>query len=78
MKQEKFDRQLRLMVLLARNTELSVDDLGEQTGMSRRTIYRYLEAFRYGLRSGKERFALSARSFLSFFPRNLQFDTFHY
>lgn len=46
MKQEKFDRQLRLMVLLARNTELSVDDLGEQTGMSRRTIYRYLEAFK--------------------------------
>lgn len=43
---EKFDRQLRLMILLTQNTDYSVDDICEKLSMSRRTIYRYLEAFR--------------------------------
>lgn len=43
---DKLDRQLQLMLLLTANTELTVEELGERLGMSRRTIYRYLEAFR--------------------------------
>ena len=43
---EKFDRQLRLMLLLTHNRSLSVDDIGEKLKMSRRTIYRYLDAFK--------------------------------
>lgn len=46
MAQEKFDRQLRLMVLLAGNTDYTIEDLAHQTGMSRRTIYRYIDTFK--------------------------------
>lgn len=46
MELEKFDRQLRLMVLLTQNRRLSVDDISRELHMSRRSIYRYIEAFR--------------------------------
>ena len=39
-------RQLRLLLMLTRNTSLTVDDVGAQLGMSRRSIYRYVDAFR--------------------------------
>lgn len=46
MELEKMARQLRLLLLLTQNTSLTVEDVGEQLGMSRRSIYRYVEAFR--------------------------------
>lgn len=46
MELEKMARQLRLLLLLTQNTSLTVDDVGEQLGMSRRSIYRYVDAFR--------------------------------
>jgi len=46
MELEKFDRQLRLMVLLTQNRELSVEDISTRLNMSRRSIYRYIDAFR--------------------------------
>lgn len=42
---DKFDRQLRMMVLLAANNRMSVDDISQALGTSRRSIYRYLDAF---------------------------------
>jgi len=42
----KFDRQLQLMVALTQGTGLSVSQLAERTGLTRRTIYRYIEAFK--------------------------------
>ena len=46
MELEKFDRQLRLMMLLAHNRAFSVEEIGEQLKMSKRSIYRYIDAFR--------------------------------
>ena len=46
MELEKFDRQLRLMVLLTQNRLLGIEDISKQLHMSRRSIYRYIEAFR--------------------------------
>ncbi len=46
MELEKFDRQLRLMLLLTQNRALSVENISEQLNMSKRSIYRYIEAFR--------------------------------
>ena len=46
MELEKFDRQLRLMLLLAHNRALSVDEISEHLQMSKRSIYRYLESFK--------------------------------
>lgn len=46
MELEKMARQLRLLLMLTRNTSLTVDDVGAQLGMSRRSIYRYVDAFR--------------------------------
>lgn len=46
MELDKFDRQLRLMVLLTQNRRLSVDDISKELTMSRRSIYRYIESFR--------------------------------
>lgn len=42
----KFNRQLQLLALLARSRGLSVTQVAERTGLTRRTIYRYIEAFR--------------------------------
>ncbi len=46
MDQPKIERLLRLMKLLTANTEYTVDDLAERLGMSRRTVYRYIDTFR--------------------------------
>lgn len=46
MELEKFARQLRLMVLLTQNHKLSIDEIGEELGMNRRSIYRYIDAFK--------------------------------
>jgi len=46
MDQPKIERLLRLMKLLTANTTYTVDDLAERLGMSRRTVYRYIDTFR--------------------------------
>ena len=46
MELEKFDRQLRLMVLLTQNRLLTIEDISRDLHMSKRSIYRYIEAFR--------------------------------
>lgn len=46
MELDKFDKQLRLMVLLTQNRSLTVSQLCERTGINRRTMYRYIAAFR--------------------------------
>ncbi len=46
MELEKFDRQLRLMVLLTQNRTLSVEDISRELQMSRRSIYRYIDTFK--------------------------------
>lgn len=46
MDQPKIERLLRLMKMMTTNTSYSVDDLAERLGMSRRTIYRYIDTFR--------------------------------
>ena len=46
MELDKFDRQLRLLVLLTTEHSLSVDDISRKLDMSRRSIYRYIDAFR--------------------------------
>ena len=43
---EKFQRQLRLIVLLTNNAPLSVDEISWQLHMSRRSTYRYIEELR--------------------------------
>lgn len=42
----KFDRQLQLMALLAQPAGIGVTQLAERTRLTRRTIYRYLDAFK--------------------------------
>ena len=46
MDQPKIERLLRLMKMLTTNTTYTVDDLAERLGMSRRTVYRYIDTFR--------------------------------
>ena len=46
MDQPKIERLLRLMKMLTANVTYSVDDIAERLGMSRRTIYRYIDTFR--------------------------------
>lgn len=43
---EKLTRQLRLMTLLTQNKTYSIEEVGRMVGMSKRTIYRYIDAFR--------------------------------
>lgn len=43
---QKFERQLRLMMLLTQNTRYTVQDLAQQLEMTTRSIYRYLDAFK--------------------------------
>lgn len=45
MELDKLGRQLQFMLLLTQNCTLSVDDIGRKLQMSKRTIYRYLDAF---------------------------------
>ena len=46
MELEKLGRQLKLMMLLTQNVRLTVEDISQQLGMSRRTVYRYIDAFK--------------------------------
>jgi predicted DNA-binding transcriptional regulator YafY len=46
MELEKFERQLHLMEMLVGNTYLTVPQLCERTGLTRRSIYRYLDFFK--------------------------------
>lgn len=46
MELEKFARQLRLMLLLTQNHTMAIDEVGQKLNMSRRSIYRYLDAFK--------------------------------
>ena len=42
----KLSHQLRLMALLSGNTTLGIDEVAARLGLSRRSVYRYIEAFR--------------------------------
>lgn len=46
MDQPKIERLLRLMLYLSGNVYYSIDDLSEKLGLSRRTIYRYIDTFK--------------------------------
>ena len=46
MELEKLNKELRLMVLLTQNRELTVSELCERLDIPSRSLYRYLEAFR--------------------------------
>ena len=46
MRQDILERQLQLMVLLTQNRNLTQNEISEKLGFTRRTYYRYLEAFR--------------------------------
>ena len=46
MELEKFNRQLKLMSMLAGNTSLNVEQVARRLGMSRRTVYRYIRTFK--------------------------------
>lgn len=46
MELDKFGRQLRLLELLLDNASLTTQQLCERMGLSRRSVYRYLEFFR--------------------------------
>lgn len=46
MELEKFARQLRLMVLLTQNHTMTIDEIGEKLNMNRRSVYRYIDAFK--------------------------------
>lgn len=46
MDQPKIERMLRLMRLLASNTNYTLDELAEKLDMSYRTIYRYIDTFK--------------------------------
>lgn len=42
----KFERQLRLMMLLTQNRNYTIEELGERLDMSTRNVYRYIDAFK--------------------------------
>lgn len=46
MRHDKLQLQLELLLLLTENTRLTVDDITERLGISRRNLYYYLEFFR--------------------------------
>ncbi len=46
MDKERFDRQLRLLVLLTQDRDTDIDSLSRELQMSRWSIYRYIETFR--------------------------------
>ena len=46
MELDKFDRQLRLLLMLTQNRNLTVDDVSRQLSMSRRSIYPYIDSFK--------------------------------
>lgn len=46
MELDKFDRQLKLIDYLVRNTRYTLAELGERLGLSRRSMYRYIDFLR--------------------------------
>lgn len=46
MELHKFERQLRLMMLLTQNRKYTLEELSERLDMSSRNVYRYIEAFK--------------------------------
>lgn len=46
MDQPKIERMLRLMWLMASNTNYTIDELAKKLNMSYRTIYRYIDTFK--------------------------------
>lgn len=46
MESDRLGRQLHLILLLAKNNRLTVEDLSMQTSLGKRTIYRYLDLLR--------------------------------
>lgn len=53
---DKFERQLKLMLMLTQNRRYTLEELGEELELSRRSTYRYLEFFKdYGFEVMKER-----------------------
>src|SRR5574344_1910500 len=46
MRLDKFDRQLRLMILLTQNREDTLDQLCDRLEISRRNLYYYIEGFK--------------------------------
>ena len=46
MELEKFARQLKLMLLLTQNRLLSIEEICNRFSMSRRSVYRYIDAFK--------------------------------
>ena len=65
MDQPKLERLLRLMKMLTANTTYTVDDLAERLGMSRRTVYRYIDTFReagFVIRKSGDRIRLDKES----------------
>ena len=46
MELHKFERQLRLMMLMTSNRKYTLEELGERLEMSSRNVYRYVEAFK--------------------------------
>ncbi len=46
MELHKFERQLRLMMMLTQNRNYTLEELGKRLDMSSRNVYRYVEAFR--------------------------------
>lgn len=46
MELHKFERQLRLMMMLTHNRNYTLEELGERLDMSARNVYRYIEAFK--------------------------------
>ena len=46
MELEKLERQLKLLALLTQNHSLTIDEIGERLHLNRRSIYRYLDAFK--------------------------------
>lgn len=46
MELHKFERQLRLMMMLTQNRNYTLEELGKRLDMSSRNVYRYIEAFK--------------------------------
>ena len=46
MELHKFERQLRLMMMLTQNRNYTLEELGKRLDMSARNVYRYIETFK--------------------------------
>jgi predicted DNA-binding transcriptional regulator YafY len=46
METDRLGRQLRLLMLLTQKRRMTLDEVGEKLGMSRRSLYRHIDTFR--------------------------------